>query len=437
MLDINYIRNNTDEVLSRLSYRMSQSNLIKILLIADARLREAKTTLQTNQSRRNDISKEIGILKREEKAGSATPATHDAINSLASESNLLADGMKSLEATVATEEHTVQHCLMNLPNLPMRGVPLGKSEEHNIEIRKGGAYKPDFDFEPKDHAVLGNALNGMDFEAAGRMSGSRFAFLTGKVARLERALGQYMLNYHVDRGYIETSPPLLVRADAMRGTGQLPKFEEDLFKTTDDRYLIPTAEVPLTNSVAGLMIPEGVLPIRLAALTPCFRAEAGSAGRDTHGLIRQHQFYKVELVKITGALDNEQAEEELEAMVRQVEELMTSLGLHYRVMLLCAGDMGFSAAKTFDIEVWLPGQNAYREISSISYFGDFQARRMNSRSKQGDDKPKFLHTFNGSGVAVGRALVAVMENHQNADGSITIPPVLRQYMNGETVIPNS
>ncbi|MFN3351639.1 serine--tRNA ligase, partial [Pseudorhodoplanes sp.] len=308
----------------------------------------------------------------------------------------------------------------------------GADEHGNVEHHKFGA-KRDYAFTPKQHFELGEALGMMDFEAAAKLSGARFVVLTGGLARLERALGQFMLDLHTqEHGYTEVNPPVLVRDDAMFGTAQLPKFREDQFRAGDDFWLIPTAEVPLTNLVRDDITHEDKLPMRLTACTPCFRAEAGAAGRDTRGMIRQHQFTKVELVSITTP---EQAMDEHERMTACAEEVLRRLGLHYRVVTLCTGDMGFASQKTYDIEVWLPGQNMFREISSCSVCGDFQARRMNARYKGKDGKTKgFVSTLNGSGVAVGRALIAVMETYQQADGSIVVPDALRPYMGGMTVI---
>ncbi|GGD70484.1 serine--tRNA ligase [Croceicoccus mobilis] len=318
--------------------------------------------------------------------------------------------------------------LAALPNLAADGVPEGEDEESNVEVSRWGTPR-EFAFEPKEHADFGPAL-GLDFETAAAISGARFTFMRGQMARLNRALGAFMLDMQGEAGFTECNPPLLVRDEAAFGTGQLPKFEEDLFRTTDGRWLIPTAEVSLTNSVLGQILAADQLPMKLTALTPCFRSEAGSAGRDTRGLIRQHQFEKVELVAITAP---EQSEQMHEDMTRAAEAVLEALELPYRKMLLCAGDMGFSARRTYDLEVWLPGQNTYREISSISNCGDFQARRMKARFKpEGSKKTEFVHTLNGSGLAVGRTLVAVLENYQQEDGSVTIPTALLPYTGGLT-----
>ncbi len=322
--------------------------------------------------------------------------------------------------------------LSRLPNMPFDDVPDGKDEHDNVVTRVVGQ-KPGWNHEAREHFEIGEALGYMDFERAAKLSGSRFTVLTSQLARLERALGQFMIDLHTsEHGYTEVSSPLMVRDEAMFGTGQLPKFSEDLFKTTDGRWLIPTAEVTLTNLVAGEILEQEKLPLRFTALTPSFRSEAGSAGRDTRGMLRQHQFWKCELVSIT---DAESAVAEHERMTACAEEVLKRLGLHFRTMTLCTGDMGFGARKTYDLEVWLPGQNTYREISSCSVCGDFQARRMNARYRGKDDKAtKFVHTLNGSGTAVGRCLIAVLENYLNDDGSVTIPDVLLPYMGGLTRI---
>ena len=322
----------------------------------------------------------------------------------------------------------LEEALSAIPNLPLDDVPVGEDEDANVEIRRVGE-KPAYDFDPKEHFELGEALGLMDFEAAAKMAGSRFVVIQGQIARLHRALAQFMLDLQTgEHGYTETIPPMLVRDEAVYGTAQLPKFAEDLFHTTDGRWLIPTAEVPLTNLARERIFDDGDLPMRVTALTPCFRSEAGSAGRDVRGMLRQHQFDKVELVSITRA---DESLDELERMVGCAEEVLKRLGLHYRVVTLSTGDMGFGARKTYDIEVWLPGQDMFREISSCSVCGDFQARRMNARYRpEGEKGVKFVHTLNGSGIAVGRALIAVIENYQNADGSITVPDVLKPYMSG-------
>ena len=337
--------------------------------------------------------------------------------------------VKKKEIDLAEQIHQL---LSEIPNIPSQDVPIGDNENLNLEIRKIGM-PPVFDFETKDHVDLGLALGLMDFEQAGKLSGARFVVLRGILAKFERAISSFMLDVHTrEFGYIEISPPILVRSDAMYGTGQLPKFSDDLFQTTNDFWLIPTAEVPLTNLVANDIINKNELPIRMTALTPCFRSEAGAAGKDTRGMLRQHQFNKVELVSICHP---NESEKEHERMTNAAEEILKKLELPYRVVVLCTGDLGFSAAKTYDIEVWLPGQDNYREISSCSNCKDFQARRMLTRFQASNEKgTNFVHTLNGSGLAVGRCLIAIIENYQNEDGSITIPKVLRPYMDGLEII---
>jgi seryl-tRNA synthetase len=393
------------------------------LIDLDARRREATTRLQEVETERNSKSKEIGKAKAQ--------GDEDRFNALRAEVESLKSEMERLTEEARTAEEVLNQHLAALPNRPAEDVPEGADENDNEEVRGWGEPRA-FDFEPADHVTVGERL-GLDFERAAAMSGARFAVLQGPLARLERALGQFMLDLQTtEHGYRETSVPYMVRDEALFGTGQLPKFAEDLFRTTDDRWLIPTAEVPLTNLVRDSIHAEDSFPIRMTALTPCFRSEAGSAGRDTRGLIRMHQFLKVELVSITTP---EQSEDELERMTQCAEEVLRRLELPYRVMKLCTGDMGFSARRTYDIEVWMPSQNTYREISSCSTCGDFQARRMNARyRKEGEKKPDFLHTLNGSGLAVGRALVAILENHQQADGSVYIPEALRPYMGGVEAI---
>jgi seryl-tRNA synthetase len=391
------------------------------ILAMDKDIREAKTRLQELQTARNAKSKEIGMAKA--KGEDAQPIM-DAVAAMKAE-------MAELEAKL--EGLSLDELLMGIPNAMDADVPDGADENDNKELRRWGEPKA-FDFTPKQHFELGEALEQMDFEGAAKISGARFVLLRGQLARLERALAQFMLDLHTgEHGYTEVAPPLLVRENAMRGTGQLPKFGEDAFRTTDDYWLIPTSEVSLTNMVADAILEEAALPRRFVAYTPCFRSEAGSAGKDTRGMIRLHQFSKVELVSITHP---DFSAEEHERMTGCAEEVLKRLELPYRTLMLCSGDTGFGARKTYDLEVWLPGQNAFREISSCSNTGDFQARRMKARFRpHGQEKgAEFLHTLNGSGVAVGRALVAVLENYQNADGSITVPDVLRPYMGGLEVI---
>ncbi|MCO6408089.1 serine--tRNA ligase [Hoeflea alexandrii] len=423
MLDIKWIRENPAALDAALAKRGAEPQSEQLIALDEAR-RSHVGALQALQERRNAASKDIG------KAMAAKDQV--TADSLKAEVAKLKDELQAGEARERELDDALKHALSVLPNIPHDDVPVGKDESDNVEIRVSGA-KPELGFETREHFELGEALGMMDFERAAKMSGSRFTILSGGLARLERALGQYMLDLHTgEHGYTEVNPPLMVNDAAAYGTDKLPKFGDDLFRTTDGRWLIPTAEVPLTYMAAGEIIAEEELPKRYAAQTACFRSEAGSAGRDTRGMLRQHQFTKVELVSVTTP---ETSLEEHERMTASAEAVLKGLGLHFRTIVLCTGDMGFGARKTYDIEVWLPGQKAYREISSCSVCGDFQARRMNARCrKAGDKATRFVHTLNGSGVAVGRALIAVMENYQNADGSITVPDVLRPYMGGITKI---
>ncbi|WP_066774185.1 serine--tRNA ligase [Croceicoccus mobilis] len=419
MHDIRTVRDNPEAFDAALQKRGAAPASKKILEADDA-LRLIKTGLQEKQSIRNTASKTIGEAMR---IGDAAEA--EVIKARVAE---LKNEIPAAEAQEKQTEAYRDAMLAALPNLAADGVPEGEDEESNVEVSRWGTPR-EFAFEPKEHADFGPAL-GLDFETAAAISGARFTFMRGQMARLNRALGAFMLDMQGEAGFTECNPPLLVRDEAAFGTGQLPKFEEDLFRTTDGRWLIPTAEVSLTNSVLGQILAADQLPMKLTALTPCFRSEAGSAGRDTRGLIRQHQFEKVELVAITAP---EQSEQMHEDMTRAAEAVLEALELPYRKMLLCAGDMGFSARRTYDLEVWLPGQNTYREISSISNCGDFQARRMKARFKpEGSKKTEFVHTLNGSGLAVGRTLVAVLENYQQEDGSVTIPTALLPYTGGLT-----
>ncbi|MAP17555.1 MAG: serine--tRNA ligase [Aurantimonas sp.] len=419
MLDIKWIRDNPDKLDAALA-RRGAAPLADQLLKLDEERRAHLTRLQTLQGRRNEASKAIGKAK-----GTGDEAgAEELIREIGEIKEAIQDG----EETERRIDKSLEDALARIPNIPLDDVPEGADEADNVEIRRHGE-APNFGFAPKEHYELGEGLGLMDFEQAAKISGSRFTILKGQLARLERALGQFMLDLHTgEHGYQETAAPLLVRDEALFGTGQLPKFSEDLFHTSEGRWLIPTAEVPLTNMVREQVLGAGDLPLRFTALTPCFRSEAGSAGRDTRGMLRQHQFYKVELVSVT---DEESSIAEHERMTAAAEEVLKRLGLSYRVVTLCAGDMGFGARKTYDIEVWLPGQDAFREISSCSVCGDFQARRMGTRYRvEGEKAARYVHTLNGSGVAVGRALIAVMENYQNEDGSITVPEVLRPYMGG-------
>ncbi|HWK41711.1 MAG TPA: serine--tRNA ligase [Croceibacterium sp.] len=389
------------------------------ILNLDERRREAATRAQEAQARRNEASKLIGAAM-----GKGDTATAEALKA---EVATLKDTLPALEDEGRHLGTELDNLLSTLPNIPAEDVPEGEDEEGNVEVSRWGQPR-DFAFTPREHADLGPPL-GLDFETGAAMSGARFTFLRGQMARLQRALGQFMLDLQTQqRGYTECAPPLLVRDEAVFGTGQLPKFADDLFRTGDGRWLIPTAEVSLTNSVRDQIIDDVSQPIRLTALTPCFRSEAGAAGKDTRGFIRQHQFEKVELVAICRPED---WQAEHDHMIRSAELVLETLGLPYRKLLLCAGDMGATAKKTFDLEVWLPGQQAYREISSVSWCGDYQARRMNARYRpEGQKGTAFVHTLNGSGLAVGRTLVAVLENGQQEDGSVTLPPALVPYMGG-------
>ena len=423
MHDIKWIRENPETFDADLKKRDFPAKSEEILAV-DQKRRSHLEKLQEAQSRRNTASKEIGKAKAtgdEEKAKAL-------MNEVAELKAFVQNG-EEIERVLDKE---LEDILSGLPNRAMDDVPLGADESDNVEIHKKGVI-PTFDFDVKDHIEIGEGLGQLDFEIAAKISGARFVVLKKDLARLERALGQFMLDTHSqENGYMEVVPPFLVHAPALYGTGQLPKFEEDLFKTEDERYLIPTAEVPLTNLVREQILKGEDLPMRFTAYTPCFRSEAGSAGRDTKGMIRQHQFSKVEMVSVT---TEEQSEAEHERMLACAEGVLDKLGLAYRTVTLCVGDMGFGARRTYDIEVWLPGQQTYREISSCSTCGDFQARRMNARYRpEGEKAAKFVHTLNGSGLAVGRTMIAVLENYQNADGSVTIPEVLRPYLGGQEVI---
>lgn len=420
MHDIRFIRENPQAFDTGLA-RRGLEPLSAALLEMDSRRRALATELQQGLARRNEASKAIGQAMGQK--------DFDRAEALKAEVATLKDSLTRLEADERAAGAALEGALAAIPNLPADDVPEGPDESANVEILRWGTPRT-FDFAPQDHADFGPAL-GMDFEAAAAMSGARFTALRGGMARLHRALAQFMLDTNTAKnGHEEVNPPLLVRDQTLYGTGQLPKFAEDLFHTTDDRWLIPTAEVTLTNLVREQILPEAGLPVRLTALTPCFRSEAGSAGRDTRGFIRQHQFEKVELVTICRPEDSEA---EHERMTACAEGILQALDLPYRKIVLCTGDMGFSARKTYDLEVWLPSQNTYREISSVSNCGDFQARRMNARTRaEGEKNTRFVHTLNGSSLAVGRTLVAVLENGQNADGSVDIPAALHPYMGGLT-----
>jgi seryl-tRNA synthetase len=470
MLDIKWIRDNPAalvEALERRSWSAGEArSAVDDLIARDEARREHLTDLQARQERRNAASKEIGNAMR---AGDAALA-----EKLKAEVGEIKEFIQNGEARERELDKALNEALSVLPNVPLADVPFGKDEHDNVEVRRFGddliaSRRPRMGNKPKEHFEIGEALGMMDFERAARLSGARFTVLRGQLARLERAIGQFMLDLHTtEHGYTEMQVPLLVRDEAMFGTGQLPKFKDDLFgayrdlsfaerigkaiskaidshgiggqgttiltaevesiAAQDRLWLIPTAEVPMTNMVREEITPHEKLPLRMTALTPCFRSEAGSAGRDTRGMLRQHQFYKVELVSVT---DAESSIAEHERMTQCAEAVLKKLELPFRTVVLCTGDMGFGSQKTYDIEVWLPGQNAYREISSCSVCGDFQARRMDARYKVKDEKAtRFVHTLNGSGTAVGRALIAVMENYQNEDGSVTIPEALKPYMGG-------
>ncbi|HEU4851574.1 MAG TPA: serine--tRNA ligase [Telluria sp.] len=429
MIDIQLLRKDIDTVAERLASR-------KFTLDVDAfnALEGERKAIQTRteelQGKRNSLSKQIGMLKGKGEDTSAVMA----------EVAGLGDELKNNEAALTVVQARLAEFMEAVPNIPHASVPVGKDESGNVEVRKVGTPRT-FDFEVKDHVDVGAAL-GLDFDVAAKITGSRFSVMKGGIARLHRALAQYMLNTHTEQhGYTECFTPYIVNADSLRGTGQLPKFEQDLFAVKkggqegegEALYLIPTSEVPLTNLVRDEIVAADELPIRITAHTPCFRSEAGSYGRDTRGMIRQHQFDKVELVQV---VHPEKSYEALEEMVGQAETILKNLGLPYRVMSLCTGDMGFGAAKTYDLEVWLPAQNTYREISSLSNTESFQARRMQARFRNAAGKPELVHTLNGSGLAVGRTLVAVLENYQQADGSVIIPEVLCPYMGGlERLVP--
>jgi seryl-tRNA synthetase len=439
MFDIKWIRANAEAFDAAVSRRKGGSASASELLAIDDRRREIIQRLNEAQEQRNALSKQIGQAKAQKDEAKA--------QALMAEVAQLKEFIPQGEADERAVERELHDALAVIPNLVFDDVPDGADETDNVEYfgangtaetaARQRAPKPSFSFTPKEHYEVGVAARDMDFEAAAKLSGSRFVVLKGQIARLERALGQFMLDLHTTQhGYIEVQPPLLVRDEALFGTNQLPKFEDDLFFTPhgDSRLaLIPTAEVPLTNLVREAILSEDELPLRMTALTPCFRSEAGSAGRDTRGMLRQHQFNKVEMVSITTP---ETSIEEHERMLGCAEAVLQKLGLHYRVMDLCTGDVGFGARRTYDLEVWLPGQNAYREISSVSVCGDFQARRMDARYRPAGEKqaPRFVHTLNGSGTAVGRCLIAVLENYQQEDGSVRVPDVLQPYMGGLTSI---
>jgi len=423
MLDILLLRKDLDAVIARLQTRKNPQAFLDV--DAFRTLESERKTLQTRteelQAQRNSLSKQIGMLKGKGQHAEADVVMAQ-VGSIKTELDASAARLDVIQAELQT-------LLLAVPNLPHDSVPVGEGEAGNVEVRRWGTPRS-FDFEVKDHVEIGEKL-GLDFDTGIKLSGSRFTFMRGPIAQLHRALAQFMLDVQTrEHGYTECYTPYIVNADTLRGTGQLPKFAEDLFRTTDGRWLIPTAEVSLTNAVREQILSEDQLPMRLTALTPCFRSEAGAAGKDTRGFIRQHQFDKVELVTICRPEDSAS---ELERKTKAAESILEALKLPYRRMLLCAGDMGATARKTFDLEVWLPGQGAYREISSCSNCGDYQARRMNARYRpEGQKGTEFVHTLNGSGLAVGRTLVAILENYQQADGSVAIPDALHPYMGGVT-----
>ncbi|WP_411818691.1 serine--tRNA ligase [Hyphococcus sp. DH-69] len=422
MFDIKFIRDNPNAFDAGLARRGLNPRAGEILAL-DEEARKYTHVLNELQERRNAASKQIGAAKAK--------GDEDEFNRLRAEVDTVKKQMPVAEAEQKKKQDAIREILSGIPNIPADDVPEGENEGANVELRTWGEPKsPD---NAKEHFDIGEALGQMDFETAANMSGARFVLLKGQLARFERAIANFMLDLHTGEfDYTEVAPPLLVKDDALYGTGQLPKFAEDLFKTTGDHWLIPTAEVSLTNMVRDQIVAEEELPMRLTAWTPCFRSEAGSAGRDTRGMIRLHQFAKVELVSVTAP---DQSKDEHERMIGCAEEVLKRLDLPFRTMVLSTGDMGFGARKTYDIEVWLPGQKAYREISSVSNCGDFQALRMNARCRpKGEKQTKFVHTLNGSGLAVGRTMVAILENYQEADGSVTIPEALRPYMNGLTKI---
>jgi seryl-tRNA synthetase len=426
MLDLNFVRDNLDKVRAALEARRFPTAALDDFSRSDAERRRIIAESDQLNAERNTASRTIGALMKE--------GNKDEAEGRRREVGELKERIAKLDHARDEAETRMHELLSTLPNIPHESVPVGADETANREERRWGA-APEFDFEPKDHVDLGTTLGILDFERASKIAGARFSILNGAGAHLSRALVNFMLELHTrEHGYTETLPPFIVNSDALFGTAQLPKFEEDLFKLTDERglYLIPTAEVPVTNYYREEMLDAAQLPMKWAAYTPCFRSEAGSYGRDVRGLIRQHQFEKVELVKY--ALP-ENSYAELESLTRNAETVLQRLGLHYRVMALSTGDIGFGPAKTYDIEVWLPSQNAFREISSCSNYEAFQARRAQIRFRRvGGAKPEYVHTLNGSGLAVGRTWIAILENYQQADGSILIPEALRPYMNGEAVI---
>lgn len=421
MLDPKFLRGNLEELKAKLATRGYDLDVAFWQEVENQR-KSIQVKTEALQAKKNEGAKKVGELKRNGEDASE----------LMNQMQVVSEAMKAAENELKELQNTITTAALQIPNLPDDSVPVGSDETDNVEVRRWGMPR-EFDFAIKDHTDIGESLGQLDFELAAKLTGARFSVLKGHLAKLNRALVQFMLDTHTQKyGYTEMYVPYMVNSDSLQGTGQLPKFEEDLFKLRGEKeyYLIPTSEVPLTNSVRDTILSPKDLPIKLTAHTPCFRSEAGSAGRDTRGLIRQHQFEKVEMVQVTRADSSMQA---LEQMTAQAEDILQSLELPYRVMTLCTGDMGFSAVKTYDIEVWLPSQNMYREISSCSNCGDFQARRMSARLKDGKQS-ELVHTLNGSGLAVGRTLLAILENHQNADGTVKIPKALQPYMGGLEVI---
>ncbi|MBI4681778.1 MAG: serine--tRNA ligase [Nitrospirae bacterium] len=423
MLDIKLVRENTDKVIEALKKRGEGTGILDKILKIEEERRDALKVVEDLRQSRNKLSQEIGYLKKEGKDASG----------LLSEAKSISDQITEKENNLRELEDKALQELLLIPNIPDESVPVGKDETENRELRIWGS-RPEFSFEPKNHWDIGEGLGILDFDRASKIAGARFVINKGAGAKLERALMNFMLNLHTkEHGYTEIFPPILVNKESMTGTGQLPKFEEDLFKLADERgfYLVPTAEVPVTNMHRQEILDEAVLPIYYTAYTPCFRREAGSYGKDTRGLIRQHQFNKVELVKF---VKPEDSFNEHESLTNNAEEVLKRLGLHYRVMALCTGDMGFSAAKTYDLEVWFPAQQKFREISSCSNFTDFQARRASIRFKRAGKKgTEFVHTLNGSGLAIGRTCAAILENFQQEDGSVIIPDALRHFMGTEKI----
>lgn len=427
MLDVQILRNDIQTVTDKLIERRNFTLDVNSFVTLESERKTVQSDTESLQAQRNSISKEIGHAK---KSGDEAKASE-----LMSQVREFADRLKSNEEKLGSIQEKIHALLSEIPNVPNDSVPIGKAEEDNVEVKKVGIPR-NYDFDPQDHVDLGEKLGALDFERATKITGSRFSVMMGAVARLHRALAQYMLDTHTSRhGYTEVYTPYLVNAESLFGTGQLPKFEEDLFSVplTDEQnfYLIPTAEVPVTNIYRGEILSMEQLPTKFVCHTPCFRSEAGSYGRDTRGMIRQHQFDKVELVQFAHP---DHSYDQLEELTGHAESILIDLEIPFRTVTLCTGDMGFSSAKTYDIEVWLPGQNAYREISSCSNFEAFQARRMQTRFRVGKGKTEFVHTLNGSGLAVGRSLIAVLENYQKQDGSIEIPTVLKPYMGGIEII---